>query len=1096
MMKTNKYIFLSFLNKGQDLNTYFLNKKFNKKREYRLYSSNNNIFINDNLLTSIPQNNDETNITNKYYSKNKLTKKDMSKIYSYLNNNKLLINESDLKNIKILEQRFNSNNFIPDYVLIQSIDNINYMEDDFINKFYNEIQNENQTNIKENIVKDIINIKLKFKLILNGLEEGRIYKMIFRWQSVSADSYGNYRTSYNTSPSLLVYSGMDLDIVLYKFISYLNIYTTKYNFSDRVNLDIFIKEWLSVEEFKSYDKIIDKIKDEDKKYKVEQYAEIKENKNIIDSKGYFDNDLLNKNRKFYLCLAIKGLNYGDIISEDDLNKYNLLNKLNIKNDSRDVVLYKTIINKNEYIIKVEHKDLCNVVVVYLANIIYNNKNIENNHNLLEIEKWKDNITYKKDSLNQECIIVTRISENTGHYIEFNNNDLLKVDVYYNSKKIVRPYLDFDKDLNIGSIDIETYNNREGYAVPYSIGFKTSEELYTTYIDRYLNSDDMILECINKIFTNKNHNIKLYAHNMSDFDGILILKSLMNTADKHDYIFKLFSDNEGKIMSIDIIKKMKSKKIIKISILDSCLLLPVSLDTLCGLFNTNVKKGIFPYDFISELTLNYKGSVPDFSFFSKISEKEYSEYARSFVDWDVKRETINYLEKDLISLYDVILKFNLIIFEKFKINITRVRTISGLAFLIFTGKYYDEKNTPIYLSKGKLERFIRKSYVGGIVDVNVQYTDYLTYKYDVNSHYPNAMLRPMPGGLARISSERNLDNIFGFVEAIVTAPSEDKLKVAILPVKIDGRTVLFRNTVKGVFFSEELKDAITYGYKVKRILSCVQFDKIEGTFEGYIKNIYACKSEAEKEKNNVQRYIYKLLLNSLYGRLGLKGKNYKLSLIENTKLNKTLHTENSEILYKMNNLNLVKSSGPIEPDLLKIITEEKLYESSRDKFNAPNPWGSNLSSVQYSAAITAYARMDLNRFKNIKDNEYLGGDTDSIIMSKPIADEYIGVELGKFKLEYIIKEGFYHSKKFYLLVTNEDKIIIKAKGIDNSKNNLNYDTFVELFRGNNITVKQLQFNTNYKNLNIQIKQIEKTIPGIENPEIIKKMRLKKTKFPIN
>lgn len=37
-----------------------------------------------------------------------------------------------------------------------------------------------------------------------------------------------------------------------------------------------------------------------------------------------------------------------------------------------------------------------------------------------------------------------------------------------------------------------------------------------------------------------------------------------------------------------------------------------------------------------------------------------------------------------------------------------------------------------------------------------------------------------------------------------APSKEELRVPILPVKIDGKTVLFRDTVVGFWWSEELK----------------------------------------------------------------------------------------------------------------------------------------------------------------------------------------------------------------------------------------------------------------------------------------------------
>jgi hypothetical protein len=349
-----------------------------------------------------------------------------------------------------------------------------------------------------------------------------------------------------------------------------------------------------------------------------------------------------------------------------------------------------------------------------------------------------------------------------------------------------------------------------------------------------------------------------------------------------------------------------------------------------------------------------------------------------------------------------------------------------------------------------------------------------------------MLGPMPGGLPRISTEKDLDKIFGYVEAIVEAPTEKELPVAILPLKVKDQTVLFRGKATGVWWSEELKQVKSYGYKIHKILSCVQFDKVEGNFDGYIKDIYMAKSESENNKDMVSRFLYKLLLNSLYGRLGLRQKQFKLSIVKEDKLDKILHTENAEILFKTNDLNLIKSSGPLEPELIKIISDEKLYGSKLSNINAKDAWGSNVSSVQYSAATTAYARMFLNQFKNIKDNPYLGGDTDSIIMSKPLDPKFVGKELGKFKLEHVIKEGFYHSKKFYLLRTLQDDIIIKAKGIDNSKNILNYDSFVELFKGKTITLKQIQFNKNLKSLDINIKYIEKKIKGINNYEINQKM----------
>ena len=84
-------------------------------------------------------------------------------------------------------------------------------------------------------------------------------------------------------------------------------------------------------------------------------------------------------------------------------------------------------------------------------------------------------------------------------------------------------------------------------------------------------------------------------------------------------------------AIDIIKKLKNKQIIKISILDSYLLLPVSLDFLCKVFNTNVKKSILHYDFITKDTIYYKGDVPDFKYFNKVlTIEDYNKFKNELI----------------------------------------------------------------------------------------------------------------------------------------------------------------------------------------------------------------------------------------------------------------------------------------------------------------------------------------------------------------------------------------------------------------------------------------------------------------------------------
>ena len=64
---------------------------------------------------------------------------------------------------------------------------------------------------------------------------------------------------------------------------------------------------------------------------------------------------------------------------------------------------------------------------------------------------------------------------------------------------------------------------------------------------------------------------------------------------------------------------------------------------------------------------------------------------------------------------------------------------------------------------------------------------------------------MPVGNPVYSTDKNLDNIFGFVYGKVTGPSEDVLRVPFIQNK-DPKT----NKVR--IFSEEIKYALKYGYK--------------------------------------------------------------------------------------------------------------------------------------------------------------------------------------------------------------------------------------------------------------------------------------------
>jgi hypothetical protein len=87
--------------------------------------------------------------------------------------------------------------------------------------------------------------------------------------------------------------------------------------------------------------------------------------------------------------------------------------------------------------------------------------------------------------------------------------------------------------------LETFLDEESNVVPYYISARIGNKELEYFISDFLNPDEMVLAFINDVMISENHNRFLYAHNSSNFDGIVVLKTLMNTSHKQDYKFKTY-----------------------------------------------------------------------------------------------------------------------------------------------------------------------------------------------------------------------------------------------------------------------------------------------------------------------------------------------------------------------------------------------------------------------------------------------------------------------------------------------------------------------------------------------------------------------------
>jgi DNA polymerase type B, organellar and viral len=635
-----------------------------------------------------------------------------------------------------------------------------------------------------------------------------------------------------------------------------------------------------------------------------------------------------------------------------------------------------------------------------SKIVYD-VNIYDNYNYIEM-KVKDKIIIRfKDILedSQHLNYFKRIINNKHEYY-FENGEIVL-------KKILKK-VDFLRPIpksiflsrNFLTMDIETRKIRNIMS-PYCISIFDGDNYTTFYLSDYKNSDEMMIASIAYINRRKYNHYKIYLHNFSHFDSIFLLKYLSQCTKKIKPIIR-----DGRIIDI----KCVFDKGYTVYFRDSFLLLPSSLRKLAENFNVE-NKGYFPYKFPTEkVELNYKGKIPSYKYFDNLSIEEYNIYKKEFInkEWSLRDETILYCEKDVKILHQIIVSYSKTIFDLFRIDMIKYPTLSSLSFAIFRSNFL-RTEMEIPLIKGEMYNFLKKGYTGGSVDVFKPYGKNI-YRYDVNSLFPFVMKEyDMPTGQpiwfeGDILNKEN--NPFGFFEANITSPKENIIPLLQLRYKTKNgmKTLSPLGNWSYVYFSEELYNSKIKNYRFKPLRGYI-FKKRK-VFKEFVETIYDLKVKSKKGSPNY--IISKLLLNSLYGRLGMRPDFEEHEVITYDKENEYINKFNiSDIIDFKNGKELISFYKPI----LNLDKENK-------KCNI---------SVVISAAVTAYSRIYMSQFKNNKDYTLFYSDTDSIDINKPLSDSFIGKEIGLMKLEHIFDEAVYLAPKVYGGKTNEYDIV-KAKGV--------------------------------------------------------------------
>jgi len=316
---------------------------------------------------------------------------------------------------------------------------------------------------------------------------------------------------------------------------------------------------------------------------------------------------------------------------------------------------------------------------------------------------------------------------------------------------------------------------------------------------------------------------------------------------------------------------------------------------------------------------------------------------------------------------------------------------------------------IFSIHGNVEQDIRQSYTGGAVDVYIPHSKIgsffskiwrTLFYYDVNSLYPFVMSRgDMPIGLpiAFDGDIRAIDpQAFGFFYCEITSP--DNLEHPILQRRIqtsDGvRTIAGLGTWKGIICSLEMDNAVKYGYTFK-IIKGYQFEK-GNIFKEFVNTMYELRLEYPSD--HPMNLIAKLMMNSLYGKLGMKD---QLTTVEIFEIN---NEEDKKAFEKLIDLwgNSIQDWILLENHFI-VIRDKKLDLRSDSEDNTY--FGSDIN-IAIASAITSYARSFMSFFKNNPNFHLYYSDTDSIIIDTELPIELVGNGLGQLKLVHTIKKAIF------------------------------------------------------------------------------------------
>lgn len=336
-----------------------------------------------------------------------------------------------------------------------------------------------------------------------------------------------------------------------------------------------------------------------------------------------------------------------------------------------------------------------------------------------------------------------------------------------------------------------------------------------------------------------------------------------------------------------------------------------------------------------------------------------------------------------------------------------RSTPGQSFNAYRHRFM---HTQIFLhDKEEVFDLERKCYYGGRVEcwrIGKYEEEEGFYGFDINSMYPHVMkANKFPCRLLSQRKRCSLPEMSQLFERGYLVCGEFIVNVdrPVFPCKLEGNLIFPVGRFKTYLSTPE----IIYGIENNLIEKVGHIAIYEGAdlFSGYVDYFYKERLKAKEIGNRVNDLLYKLFMNSLYGKFGQKAENWR-------------------------------RLGDAPPEQIGAWEVYNIDEKRMDKYKA---FGGSLfkqeeeteafnSFCAVAAHVTAYARMCLLEFiEKIGWDNILYMDTDSLFVNKAgaanLEGEISDTDLGKMKLEKTGKVIEIYSPKDYSFAGK-----IKRKGV--------------------------------------------------------------------